>query len=169
MRIITSTYRKLYLFILNCFQELANLKEGSSGEVDELKAQLVSTKEVLEADIKNKEEVLLLVNYVCLNKMEGLDNLRASEPCEADVRGTQVSLKNTLVSLNNTQVSLSSSPFSLMVSIYVGGCSCLASLACLARMARTFGSLARWLAHWPHSKMDGHIWRWQGLKMAVQK
>ena len=43
----------------------------------------------------------------------GLDNLRASEPCEADVRGTQVSLKNTPVSLNSTQVSLSSSLVSL--------------------------------------------------------
>ena len=58
------------------------------------------------------------------------------------MRGTQVRLKNTPLSLNSTQVSLSSSPVSLMVSIYVGGCSCLASLACLARMARTFGSLA---------------------------
>ena len=36
--------------------------------------------------------------------------------------GTQVSLKNTSVSLN-------SSPVSLTVSIYVGGCSCLARLA----------------------------------------
>ena len=78
------------------------------------------------------------------------------------MRATQVSLKNTPLSLNSTQVSLSSSPVSLMVSIYVGGCSCLASLACmfgshgshvwlaclacLARMARTFGSLARTLA-----------------------
>ena len=70
---------------------------------------------------------------------------------QADVRGSQVSLKNTAVSLNSTQVSLSSSPVSLMVSIYVGGCSCLASLACLAHMARTFGPLASWLAHWPHS------------------
>ena len=75
----------------------------------------------------------------------GLDNLRASEPCEADVQGTQVSLRNSPVSLNSTQVSLSSSPVSLMVSIYVGD-SCLASLACLARMARTFGLLARSLA-----------------------
>ena len=93
---------------------------------------------------------------------EGPDNLRASEPCEADVRGTQVSLKSTPVSLSSTQVSLNSSPVSLTVSIYVGGCSCLACfvhashvcLACLARlarMARTFGSLARWLAHWQHS------------------
>ena len=102
-------------------------------------------------------------------KQAGLDNLRASEPCEADVRGTQVSLKNTPVSLNSAQVSLSSSPVSLMVSIYVGGCSCLASLACLARMARTFGShashvwltwlagLARWLAHWPHSKQADYM------------
>ncbi|KAM7449659.1 hypothetical protein ABFA07_002571 [Porites harrisoni] len=39
-------------------KELANLRQGSSGEVDELKAQLASTKEVLEADIKNKEEAL---------------------------------------------------------------------------------------------------------------
>ena len=74
----------------------------------------------------------------------GLDNLRA-------MRGTQVSLKNTPVSLNSTQVSLSNSPVSLMVIIYVGSCSRLASLAFLARMARTFGSLAGWLAHWPHS------------------
>ena len=100
---------------------------------------------------------------------EGLDNLRASEPCEADVQGTQVSLKNNPVSLNSTQVSLSSSPVSLMVSIYVGGCSCLASLACLACMACTFGShashvwlawlarLASWLAHWPHSKTDYNV------------
>ena len=76
---------------------------------------------------------------------------RASEQCEAYVRGTQVSLKNIPVSLNSTQVSLSSSPVSFMVSIYVGGCSCLASLTCLARMARTFGSHAShvwlvWLA-----------------------
>ena len=64
------------------------------------------------------------------------------------MRGTQASLKNTLVSLNSTQASLSSSPGSLMVSIYVGGCLCLASLACLARMARMFGShgLHVWLA-----------------------
>ena len=62
----------------------------------------------------------------------GLDNLRASEPCEADVRGTQVSLKNTPVSLNSTQVSLSSSPVSIMVSIYVGGCRDSVWLAWLA-------------------------------------
>ena len=49
--------------------------------------------------------------------------------CEADVRGTQVGLKNTPVSLNSTQVSLSGSPVSLMVSIYVGGCSCLFAVA----------------------------------------
>ena len=60
----------------------------------------------------------------------GLDNLRASVPCEADVRGTLVSLKSTPVSLNSTPVSLNSSPVSLTVSIYVGGCSCLACLAC---------------------------------------
>ena len=69
MRRITSTYRELYLSIFFFFfQELANLKEGSSSEVDELKAQLASTKEVLEADIKNKEEVLLSVNCVCLEQ-----------------------------------------------------------------------------------------------------
>ena len=87
------------------------------------------------------------------------------------MRGTQVSLKNTPVSLKSTPASLNST----QVSIYVGGCSCLASLACfvhashiglaclarLARMARmasmayTFGSLARWLAHWPHSSTNG--------------
>ena len=74
--------------------------------------------------------------------------LTISEPCKADMRGTQVSLKNTPVSLNSTQVSLSSSAVGLMVSIYVGGCSCLASLACLARRARTFGLHAShvWLA-----------------------
>ena len=73
------------------------------------------------------------------------------------MRGTQVSIKKTPVSLNSTQASLNSSPVSLTVSIHVEGCSCLASLACfvhashvclarLARMARTFGSLARTLA-----------------------
>ena len=84
----------------------------------------------------------------------GLDNLRASEPCETDVRGTQVSLKNTPVSLksnpvslNSTQVSLNSSPVSLTVSIYVGGCSCLACLACLPR-------LPRWIAYCPHSQIS---------------
>lgn len=41
----------------NIFQELASLKEGSSGEVEELRAQLASTKEILEADIKGKEQV----------------------------------------------------------------------------------------------------------------
>ena len=64
----------------------------------------------------------------------------ARQTCEADVRGTQVSLKNTSVSLKSTQASLNSSPVNLTVSIYVGGCSCLAcfvhashvSLACLA-------------------------------------
>lgn len=79
------------------------------------------------------------------------------------MRGTQVSLKNTPVSLkstplslNSTQVSLNSSLVSLTVSIYVGGCSCLASLACfvLPRMPPTSGSHGShiWLAHWPHSK-----------------
>ena len=56
----------------------------------------------------------------------GMHNLRASEACEADVQGTQVSLKHTPVSLKSTQVSLNSSPVSLRVSICVGGCSCLA-------------------------------------------
>ena len=78
----------------------------------------------------------------------GLDNLRASEPCKADVQGTQVSLK--ALHLNSTQVSLT-------VSIYVGGCSCLvcfvhASHVCLAWLTR----LARWLAHWPHSSIPYH-------------
>ena len=95
----------------------------------------------------------------------GLDNMRASEPCEADVRGTQVSLKNTPVSLkstpvslNSTQVRLNSSPVSLMVSIYVGGFSCLACLACFVHASHVcltwlawLACLARWLAHWPHS------------------
>lgn len=39
-------------------KELASLQEGSSGEVDDLKAQLASTKEIFETDIKNKEEAL---------------------------------------------------------------------------------------------------------------
>lgn len=43
----------LFLFL----QELAGLKEGSSDEVEGLKAQLASTKEMLEAEIKQKEEV----------------------------------------------------------------------------------------------------------------
>ena len=65
------------------------------------------------------------------------------------MRGTEVSLKNAPVSLNSTQVSLSSSPVSLMFSIYVEGCSCLASLARLARMPRTFGS---------HGLLGSHLW-----------
>ena len=83
----------------------------------------------------------------------GLDNLRASEPCEADVRGTQVSLKNTPVSLKSTQVSLNSSPVNLTVSIYVGGCSCLTCLACFVHASHVcLACLARlprmpcWLA-----------------------
>ena len=89
----------------------------------------------------------------------GLDNLQASEPCEADVRGTNVSLKNTPVSLSSTQVSLSStqvslnsSPVSLMVSIYVGGCSCLAHLPRMPRMSASHdlhASLARILSTLP--------------------
>ena len=104
-------------------------------------------------------------NYLQLGIQIGLDNLRASEPCEADVRGTQVSLKNTPVSLkntpvslNSTQVSLNSSPVSLTISIYVGGCSCLACfvhdshvcLTCLARLPR-MPHMPRWLAYCPHS------------------
>ena len=63
--------------------------------------------------------------------------LRVLTICEPDGRSTQVSLKNTPVSLkstpvslNSTQVSLNSSLVSLTVSIYDGGCSCLACLAC---------------------------------------
>ena len=70
------------------------------------------------------------------------------------MRGTQVSLKSTPVSLNSTQVSLT-------VSIYVGGCSCLALLVCLARMARmarTFGLHGShvWLAglHIGHTPLE---------------
>ena len=65
---------------------------------------------------------------------------------QVSLKNTPVSLKSTPVSLNSTQVRLNSSLVSLTVSIYVGGCSCLARLACLARVARTFGSLARTLA-----------------------
>ena len=54
------------------------------------------------------------------------------------MRGTQGSLKNTPVSLNSTQVSLNSSPVSLTVSIYVGGCSCLASLTCFVHASHVF-------------------------------
>ena len=50
-----------------CFQELSSLKEGSSGESDELKAELASTKEALEADIKNKEQVETL-DGICLKQ-----------------------------------------------------------------------------------------------------
>ena len=69
----------------------------------------------------------------------GLDNLRG-------MRGTPVSLKSTLVSLNSTRVSLNSSQVSLTVSIYVGGCSCLAcfvyaSHVCLANCIRSFPGL----------------------------
>ena len=73
------------------------------------------------------------------------------------MRGTQISLKNTPVSLkstpvnlNSTQVGLNSSPVSLTVSIYVGGCSCLASLACFVHASYVWlawlARLARWLA-----------------------
>ena len=78
------------------------------------------------------------------------------------MRGTQVSLKNTLVSLKSTQVSSNSSPVSLTVNIYVGGCSCLATLhvlfmPCTSALHASHvwlawpARLARWLAHWPHS------------------
>ena len=60
-------HNRLLTHLLQHFQELASLKEGSSGEVDELKAQLASTKEALEADIKNKEEVLLRLFVGTLN------------------------------------------------------------------------------------------------------
>ena len=81
--------------------------------------------------------VTSLAHYRCFGQKchvnnSGLDNLRASEPCEADVRGTRVSLKNTPVSLNSSPVSMFGSHGSHVW------------LACLAR-------LARWLAHWPHS------------------
>ena len=76
-----------------------------------------------------------------------MHNLQTSEVCEADMQGTQVSLKNTLVnlkstpvSLKSTQVSLNSSPVSLTVSTYVGGCSCLAYL-----------QMPCWLAYCLHS------------------
>ena len=95
----------------------------------------------------------------------GLDNLRASEPCETDVRGTQVSLKNTLVSLksnpvslNSTQVSLNSSQVSLTIGIYVGGCSCLACLACFVHASHVcltcLPRLPHWLAYCPHSQIS---------------
>ena len=102
----------------------------------------------LETDSFQSKDQFISITYSVKAYDRGLDNLRASKPCKAYVRGTQLSLKNTLVSLHSTQVSLSSSPVSLMVSMYVGGCSCLASLACLACMARTFGSHAShvWLA-----------------------
>ena len=90
----------------------------------------------------------------------GLDNLRASEPCKADVRGTQVSLKNTPVSLNSTHVSLNSSPVSLRVSIYVGGCSCLVHLPRMPRTSALHGSLARILStlaiNTPHENHMNH-------------
>ena len=54
------------LSLYTCLQELANLRQGSSGEVDELKAQLASTKEVLEADIKNKEEVQCVDHFTVM-------------------------------------------------------------------------------------------------------
>ena len=99
-----------------------------------------------------------LSNQVVMKKKKrlnplGMYNLRASEACEADVRGTQVSLKSTLVSLNSTQVSLNSSLVSLTVSSLCWGlfmprmprlfCSCLARLARLPRMPR-------WLAYCIH-------------------
>ena len=110
--------------------------------------------------LNNKILIFVVLSEVTLTFFLGHDNLRASKPCEADVRGTQVSLKNTPVSLSSTQVSFSSSPFSLMVSIYVGGCLCLASLACLAcmaRMARTSAlhALHVWLA-WHAGSHIGH-------------
>ena len=71
-----------------------------------------------------------IIQNLCL-LTSGMHNLRASEacePCEAYVRGTQVSLKNTSVSLksspvnlNSTQVSLNSSLVSLTVSIIMLG------------------------------------------------
>ena len=62
------------LSLYTCLQELANLRQGSSGEVDELKAQLSSTKEVLEADIKNKEEVQ------CIDHLLSCDLLHWCQP-----------------------------------------------------------------------------------------
>ena len=43
--------------MLICCQDLQSSREESSGELDDLRAQLASTKESLEEEIQNKEQV----------------------------------------------------------------------------------------------------------------
>ena len=69
---------------------------------------------------------------------------------QVSLKNTSVSLKSTLVSLGSTQVSLNSFPVSLTVSIYVGGCSCL---ACFVHESHAYLRLPRMPRNGSHASL----------------